>query len=230
MISLTWWEYDELLEHLHNREDIWTQSEENPLLWMRSMGDEACCAVLVTPPANPDAPYRQYQASSIPMAWDEEKSGKYLIDLASHWTTYGHRMAVEKLLLEELKLDGETAALMAIAIESFDWIDVAEPEEKTDMHPVFVDPLERKTHIGTYLLSGGGWAKLTLLGGMIRVAMSLPNKDSGGFAHPFEGFVRPKHGRVEEAAAALAGWEVKWRPREIPDGPQQLKLPKEGVA
>ena len=228
MISLTWWEYDELLEHLHDREDIWMQSEENPLLWMRTQEDEAVCALYVTLPADATAQFRQYQIAAIPMAWDEERSRTYLIDLASHWTTYGHRMGIEKLLITELSIPEETAALAAIAIESFDWIDLTEPDHKADVLPACVDLVERQSNIGTYLLAGGGWARLTYLDGMIRVAMSLPNRDTGGYSHPFEGFVRPKHGRVEEAAAALAGWPVKWRPRDIPDDTAvQLPLPKE---
>ena len=55
-MTLTWWEYEDLLEHLRSREDIWIQSEENPFLWLR-VDDEAasCLALSFSPPADAES-------------------------------------------------------------------------------------------------------------------------------------------------------------------------------
>jgi len=126
----------------------------------------------------------------------------------------------------------EIAEAVAIAIESFDWVEKRENPDRVDTGKKFLD-VETKSHVGTWLLRGGGYVRLNFLGGMIRTIVSIPSMKSGGYDHPLEGYVRPRNGHIEEACAALAGWEVTQRPSEIPDAaatapaPQQLSLPED---
>src|SRR4051812_5784279 len=104
---LTWWEFEELIEHLEGRPDIWTQSDENPFLWMRcaqtwSTGEvleTPACALYFLPPANAESPYRMFQMQRMTMsAWSDDEVLAYVEQLLQHWTSYGHRTALTKFL------------------------------------------------------------------------------------------------------------------------------------
>jgi hypothetical protein len=53
MISLTWWEVEELEEHLSSRLDVWTQSEDDPRIWLRASDDASSflCGIQLLPPS-----------------------------------------------------------------------------------------------------------------------------------------------------------------------------------
>jgi hypothetical protein len=224
VISLTFWEAEELLEHCVKRDDIWMQSEENPYLWLRTDGSgDSLCAILIVPPPDETSPYRRYGLDIIPMTYSQGESEEYVRKLLRHWTLYGHRMDVQALLIDELKVPEAVAEVVAIAIESFDWIDKREDPDRPDS-VVKYQHIDAQAHVGTWLLAGGGYVKLRFLGGMIRTSLSIPNPNSGGYDHPLEGYVRPRDGRIEEACASLAGWPTRMLV-PVNSDIAQLKLP-----
>jgi hypothetical protein len=217
-VNVCWWEHAELLEHFGRREDIWEQNAENADLWLRTREGEALLAVHFVAPPDPESLFRQYAATVYPVTLSQEEADRYFVDLLRHWTSYGHRMQTEYFMREELKLPADTAALCAIALESYEWQDnpPGDPENtisptdqglpglRPDVRPPTFetdDPLE----IGTYTLRDGGWVRLRMHGGMMKVELSIPNADSGGYDHPLSGFVRPRFTPLVDAAAALAG-------------------------
>lgn len=220
---LTFWEYDELLEHLSDREDIWTHSEENELLWMRSAiswetGVEESLpayALLFNPPKDLASPYRIWGLDTHTIGWTADVVDSHVERLLEHWTSYGQRKAASKLLTD---LNVAEAELVAIALASLDWTTPTpeDPEGEThlrqeglwpDTLPPLSPPPPDPLDIGTYLLQGGmGWIRLRLAGGMIRITTSIQNRTAGGgFGSPMDGFVRPRDGRVLDAASSLAG-------------------------
>lgn len=219
-LQLCWWEYEALLTHLRSREDLWTQSSDNELLWLREEPRQDvptnAFGLYFLPPKDTSSLFRQYTLTWIPMAWDDDAISSYLTWLVNHWTSYRYRQVVTKFLTDELKVDPATAALSAIAIEglSFDEDRSEEPpspplqeelwptEEAVSL-PVDFD--SDPTLIGTYLLAGSaGWLQLRLFGGMIRASIMLRAKASAAMI-PLQGLIRPLNGRVRDAAEELTG-------------------------
>jgi hypothetical protein len=221
---LTWWEYDQLFEHLDSRRDIWIQSDENEFLWLRlekrwETGEELeseACAVLLTAPTSSDDPYRMYVLQSIPMSWGEAQTDTYIQSLLRHWTPFARRETVASFLRETLQHDAETAELAAIALEALDWGDVvpsdlSDPEHSVltadSVPPIGPPPPQDPCTIGTWLLVGAaGWLHLALRGGQMRIRLSVRAPSAEGFATPLEGYVRPLNGHVRDTAAALGEW------------------------
>jgi hypothetical protein len=216
-LRITWWEAEELFEHLTERDDIWTQSDDNPWLWMRSVSlqerEEAVLALSFQPPADESSPYRCYALTVLPMAWPLERCARYLQDLLVHWTMFGERVRIERFLRSAQVHEPE---LLAIAISALRWTDEAKdpdadpaPVEQAalypDVHPYPQIEIPDPLNIGTFLLTQGlGWLKLRYEAGLIRCEVSLQNAGKGhGWSHPLVGHVRPKDGRVKDAAAEL---------------------------
>jgi len=218
-MNLCWWEYEQLLDHLRSRGDIWASS--HPSVWVRSFSyDESetiVCCLRFTPPRNA-GPFRQYACSVVPMEWTVEQADEYLQHLLESWTDYGRRKRFETFLRDELRLESALAANAAIALCSLD--EGLNPGPDPDRLPLptarelFPDvqsPLlclaDGAHYLRTYGFTGGGWFTISLTGGMLRVRASLPShgRYGGGYSQPFEGFVRPYNGNVNLAAAALFG-------------------------
>jgi hypothetical protein len=215
-LRITWWEYEELLEHLEQRPDIWMQSEENPLLWMRlvksprlDVEEEVgnALALHFMPPTQ-EGPYRQYGIQVFPQEWPEAECTSYLDDLLSKWTAFGHRKRTVATLRD---CQVEHAELIAIAVEAIDWLEAPAPDPETAskhsdalqqrMYPPAPDPID----ITTELFYGNrGWMNLRRAGGMIRVRASVKSRD-GLWGQQLEGFVRPRDGRIEDTVSFLLG-------------------------
>jgi len=236
-MKLTFWEYDELVEHFQERTDIWTQSEENPFLWVRTVPldaeDQMVLALIFTPPASPDSPYRLFDVQTMPMAWDEAFCERYTSRLFEHWTTFSERRRIEALLRSCKVGDPD---LLAIAICALHWTEDSDPDaEDATLHqerlwpdsvpPMYdiPDPLD----IGTFILVQGGYVKLRLQADCIQVTLSVRSAVGGGFGPPLKGHVRPPDGRARDAAASISG-----KGKYLPDpagapllpSPEQLKL------
>lgn len=225
--QLTWWEYDELTEHLNDRPDIWTcDPETNPWLWMRmdrpysefdTVQQEPAAGFQFLPPKDPESPYRQFSVMVVPMSWDGEACDDYLTKLLFGWTSYGQRLERTELLMK-CGVAADTAPLIALALGVQDHSDrEAEmptgkdveplPDSLAPLMPAPPDPL----HIGTYLHAGGGYTSLRFAGGQMRVKISVPSANKRGllaFGPPLEGFVRPIDGRIRDTAVFLSGRAV----------------------
>jgi hypothetical protein len=217
---LTWWEYEELREHFRSRTDIWMQSEDNPLLWLRSQEDDSCCAFQFTAPADTTSDFRLYRLTVHSMFWDDAKCKLYAERMLLHWTSYAQRERVETFLRTEVGVAPELAALAAIAIASFDYSPRPKDPEKEFEEPqqeILPDtfripnytPLHDYNHIGTWILRDGGYVALRLEGEMIRAQISIKAKNYDGY-DPFglSGYVRHRSLTSEQFAACLAGWPL----------------------
>jgi hypothetical protein len=239
--KLTWWEADELLEHMKSRDDLWIQSSDNEDLWIREeprseeIGQQAF-GLLILRPIDKDSPFRMFGLQPVPMAWDPTFVDRYLFWLVRHWTSFRRRDVVSKFLTKELLIPVDTSVLAAIAIEGLAWEEDETPEPpdpplQEEMWPEMFQPPtihfeQDRTLIGTFLLSqNAGWVQLRLTGGMIKVSLSLQASKSFE-AISLQGLVRPLNGRVREAASKIAGWPTT--DTEIPDAStQQQQLPSE---
>ena len=222
-MKLAWWEYDELLEHLQDRPDIWTHDPEvNPFLWLRQdrpwseaepVAQEPAVGLNFLPPGSPDSPYRMYGVQILPLSWAEADCEAYVSRLIGSWTSYGLRIGREALL-RDCRIAEEEVPLIALALGVLDHADgpvgppVGSDEPVADalapILPAPKDPLE----IGTYLLSEGGYVRLRLAGGQIQTRLSIPSKGKRGlrsFGPVLEGYVRPIDGRIRDTAVFLAG-------------------------
>lgn len=213
--QLTWWEYDELLEHLQSREDIWTCSDDNEFLWLRTQPvyheetDEFTttngCALQFSPPSDGDSAFRLYSLDAHLLEWTEEHCKDYVTGLLDHWTTYSLRSRVQKFMTADLQLADEMAMIAAIAVTSFDHSEerkdpdgdepVIRPSDVVvyDQFPRLPDPFD----VGTWLLAGGGYVKLRLNQNVLSVTLSIPSL-SDGFPYPLKGVVRPLTQSVQD--------------------------------
>lgn len=216
-IHVTWWEFDELLEHLRGRPDIWTQSEENEFLWLRgqtlwsSDGDAKTisgCAFSCCPPIDATSPFRLFQIDIIPLEWEEAYCQEYLRRTLECWTTYGQRKRVETFLVEELQVSTEHAMLGAIGLGAQDYAEervdpdsVSGPEQQSrlwpdSLPPLSLTPLPDPLDVGTWLLQGGGYVSLRLQAEMLRVSISIKDNKADGYGPPLRGYVRPPSGNI----------------------------------
>jgi hypothetical protein len=228
--QLTWWEAADLLDHLSSRPDIWTQSNENEHVWFRTTDDDESlqCGIVFIPPADVQSPYRLFHLQEIAYDWTADHTAQYVSWLIANWTTRRHRLDVEKFLCEELSIEPATAFMAAIAIGSFEWTGIRSAEPTTasptqeEFWPRDTPPrilTDDRTHIGTYLFSGGaGWVRLRLIGGMIRTQISIRART--GEVIPLDGLARPFTSDARGAAAKIAGWPTA--PRSEPPDDQIL--------
>ncbi len=212
---LMWWEHAELLDHLNDRPDIWMQSPDVSSMWIRmeksDLGAEtppaAATVVHFTPPSDETSPYRQYGVVFYPLAWTSEEIDTYFTRLLTKWTSYGRRLEYAQTL-EQCGV--ENAQLVAVALLSTDHVDSSDglPPDWDEgiadgMRPLMAAPTD-PLHVGTFLLSNGGYCRLDLRGGMLAVALSIPHPGAG-YGPVMKGFVRPIDGRIRDAAVFLTG-------------------------
>lgn len=114
--SIAWWEYEELLEHLTTRPDIWTK-EEDSFSWirmsMRQPEGTPAMRMEVTPPIG-SSKFRMAHLTIHPLSWDEEVCESYTRNLLIQWSTYGDRIELQQLYETELSLDPKVAMVAAI--------------------------------------------------------------------------------------------------------------------
>lgn len=215
-----WWEHAELLEHLVSRPDIWSKSDENPNLWLRthvsqwaedgSPVEEPALGLLFEKEAT-----GTFNVRPVPISWSAEGCDSYLERLLVHWTGYGHRQRVILFFMNTLGLTPETAELMSLALEELD----ADPDGSPRQDPEDLGPVQESmvpdalppilpkpkdpADLGTWPLLSGGWLKLKLMGGMLRVQISLRDRLSKGFGPLLEGYVRPLDGRTRDYAMSM---------------------------
>lgn len=241
-MNVCWWEYDELVDHFQQRKDLYMPSEDNPGLWVRFVGgaegsETAACAMMFAPPKT-DGPYRQYSVRIVPAEWDQKECDKFLIELLTHWTSYGYRIRTQDFLTTQLSVVSKQAEMAAIALGRLDTDESYDPDkEKISYQPRLPIDADTFSNIGettpskiTYLLERGGWLQLEPKDTAFRVTISVPNHKNwgGGYSGcPMSGYVRPVSGHVKQYAAFLAGVELQDYPRDLSHEPHQLELLKE---
>jgi hypothetical protein len=218
-LALTWWEVDELLEHLSSRSDLWTQSSDDPRVWMRTdtrsePPADAFGLFLGSPTAVASGSFRIFALHAIPMTWSPDYVQAYVLWLLKHWTTYQRRQVVSSFLQSELGVDSGTALIAAIAIDGLDWEDgqAFEPAGPPLQEELWPEDMPTATfendpmHVGTYLFSGSaGWVRLRLRSGMFHISLALRGKGTPAPLIALQGFVRPLHSRFVDIVTALTG-------------------------
>lgn len=173
------------------------------------------------------------------MAWTTEQIDEYLESLFTKWTDYGTRRRYREFLRDEGGFDESKADLFATALTAIDqgllpdrnsplpasrelWPDVAAPHLSARID-------ERV--VRTFPILGGGWLRIRLSGGMLKVRASLSSdgRYGGGFSGEFEGFIRPSNNNVELAAAFLFGSDVSIEPL-TPEQEEYIQQQLRGVA
>jgi hypothetical protein len=201
MVSqICWWEHEELLDHLRTRPDLWEPDPDSPL-WIRkdSEGGPAFALQLIEPEA--PGPYRMYTLSWTPVSWEEDEVEEYLLRLLYFWTSYSTRLGMEKILQDELKLDADTAYLMAVALQRAQ-VEPNEDPEKLPRPPRRQALWEQNVGIATAAvlpLVRSGAVHLSKHHEMIRVSIDITNPYPANGPHHFRltGFVRPTGYTVE---------------------------------
>jgi len=170
-MRLTWWEREELLEHLRQRSDIWAQNEQNPDLWLRTVRlagpsieseglepeelrveeqEKGACAFHFVPEQS--SSHKLWTLNTYALEWSEEYVNAYAEHLLRHWTTYGQRCTVAKFLRETLHVPEDQVESAAIELEALDYIDestgkvildpeLAEPEAQGLLYPDSAPPI-----------------------------------------------------------------------------------------
>jgi hypothetical protein len=212
MITLTWWELEELTDHLHDREDIWSYDEQS-VTWVRQNTEGTLlCAFRLRGPSN-DGPYRQFQIVPVPFDWDGPTTDDYLLHLCTGWTSYGVRMEAAKLLMEDegMKLSPQAAMAITIAVlrvgqdalPAGEFVAAPTDGELFPGEHHTLPPVREHRFVHFY----GGFFNITRAGGMFSINMSInsgkPGQGSNGmFAH-YTGHIRPRHGDADRAAEYL---------------------------
>lgn len=216
---LTWWEIEELEEHLNGRPDIWT-ADETYGMWLRTDGSDNPVLGLKFLGPNSTGPYRKFKVQCIPLGWSVEQCDEYLDRLCTKWTSYGFRTAVFSLLAtdEGIKMDPKLAEAVAVAIAKIEQEPAPDPERLElptqgeiwpDMAGCKMEPATVERTVRTTGLIGGGYVSIRYQGEMLRVRISMPSAHHEGFDHPLEGYVRPRYGNLALAAGDLFGHPLK---------------------
>lgn len=203
-MNITWWEYEELLDHLRSRPDLWTLDDTTGM-WLRTNeNSDPCVALAIRGPSN-TGPYRQYNVGIIPMDWTVEESDAYVLRLVSMWTSYGIRMKTVELLTTDdgILMEPKTAMAVSVAIGAME----NEPRFDPEKEKLFVqgklpdfmsgfapDPFEQGRAL--HFINGGGYLSFARRGDMLQVKISLKHPKSGGFGGcgQLTGYVRPQNG------------------------------------
>src|SRR5689334_22584556 len=118
MLQLCWWEWNELLDHITERDDIWSSVPDSPLLFLRQTAPDEeglrqdALLLQAVPPPDSTSPWRQFGIQITPLSWSKETYDAYLMRLLAHWTSYDHRLRMTALLME---MGVAQAHLIAIA-------------------------------------------------------------------------------------------------------------------
>ena len=214
-MRITWWEYEELLEHLESRPDLWTPSPSKPNTWARCSSDQIEMLLGFSEPAKP-GPYRMYGIGAIPVNWTPSESEKYLSELVSGWTSYSIRLSIVNLLETELGIPQDKAFVAAIAIARM-FVDPTPHDPDASETPLQAELYEDPKDVygdslipcrREYLMKGGHLS-LEPVGGQLRIKIIMPTlMRSGlmlalGYGYELRGFVHPVRGSIEQAKELL---------------------------
>jgi hypothetical protein len=227
-MTLTWWELEELQEHLQSRPDIWTWDEMSQF-WTRSDTEGAMLCALRFRGPNNLGPYRQFQVQQIEFGWTVDETSQYLLELCTKWTSYGYRMEIAKLLIEDdaVKMDPATAMAMSVGIVKLEMDPKTDPDKEgvapaherlPDFGSGFFDAGQNDPRYFVVGLFGGGYVRISQRSEMLYVTLSIPS--NGGFSGDgqLSGFVRPKNGNFEGACRVLFGQT------DVPEGDPKPKV------
>jgi hypothetical protein len=215
-MNLQWWEFEQLLDHLRTRQDIWSSPREG--LWLRSHSyddNTSCLGLAISPPVK-TGPFRQYVLRAVPFAWDAAQCDEYLTALVSKWTDYGTRRRYTEFLITEANIAPAVASSIATGLCAVDQGEIPDVEAFPlpstrelwpDVSDLDITTGYSERALRTYGIVGGGWLTVRLSGGMLHVRASLRSdgRYGGGYGGVFEGFVRPNDGNVPLASAFLFG-------------------------
>jgi hypothetical protein len=208
-MNLLAWEFEELVEHMHDRPDIWRPSQSRALTFFRIV--EGDPVAVVGAEATEIGAYRGFGLAILAISWSQETADKYLEELARGWTGYGTRCQYAALLSEQAGLDEPTAMQLAVALRAIDAnappvCDVLPDQLRL---PYDVTPPEgNDVPVATYLLRSGGYIALRLVGDRLRLSLSLPSPHGSGYlGETLHGELRPPStGTTQQLAGYLAGW------------------------
>jgi len=209
-MQVTWWEADELCEHLRSREDLWTDAGDMWVRYARHLPEEDPIAVfaLQVLPAPGTARFRQTTLHITPVVWDPGVIDGYLEFILRNFTTYGARLETQQLLTEELGVAPEAAEKGAVILAHVHNIGsvygppaaYAEPDPYPGCTPKFHTATQQRV-LGQWPLAKGGIVRLcengtNLLSVLLDIhgvrpdGLSLPDGDPPAVV-AFRGMVRP---------------------------------------
>jgi hypothetical protein len=215
---LTWWEVEELEEHFHGRPDIWTW-DDGSKCWLRTNTDGDPMLGLQILGPNATGPYRKYMLKWVPLNWDDSQCADYITRLCEKWTSYGFRLAVKEFLCEDdaIKMDPKLADAASVHISKMEQEPAPDPEKLAlptqgeiwpDMAGYRPEQMLIERTVRMVGLVGGGWLSIRYEGEMLRVRLSISSAATGGYDHPFEGYIRPRDGNIPMAAWALFNLDI----------------------
>lgn len=208
------WEIDELEEHFESRPDLYTHLEQN--IWLRRDGEELAFALGLARDTG--------EVELEPFAWSKEETECYVQRTCKDWTSYGDRLRLEALFLEDRD---NPLTPHGMALEAVKILRGIEPSPEVDSGHGTVYKTGPNTV--TYRLEEGGWLTVSY-SEPLRVRMSLPlrGEHSGGYALPLEGHVRPTSGAsLQTTAALLFGWRTDYDSSEPEQAPTLPGLSEE---
>lgn len=216
LAPITWWEHEELLEHLKNRPDIWSATQD-PSTWLRTDKEgTALCALRFRGPDRPNHRFRQFQVLPIELAWDVDTTQEYALRLLRKWTSYGIRIETANLLLTELGLAANVANAAAIAIAGIEQTGIQDPDGSVfpaptqgelwpdSARPELPAPLRERAY--RYIGFFGGGFSIDYRGGRLHFALEIAGANKVGFYSTraqYSGIIWPRSCTVEQAAAYL---------------------------
>ena len=214
-MTLTYWEVEELIDHLECRPDIWTLDPDTQL-WIRSNDDATpLCALNIN--VGTTGPFRLSSVRVVPLEWTNSVSEEYLTRLLRHWTSYNTRVEMAAFLStdDSVHMDPALAMQVAVVLGRIGQEPTADPELSPE--PVQQRLLEDGRNNGfpnryfaferrVFYLIGGGYASVSKRGEMLHVQLSIPMR-GGGFSGEGQlaGFVRPINGSIGRALEMLFG-------------------------
>lgn len=212
-IRVTEQELNELLSYIQN-DACWSQSEENPLLWMyspwtREAQEDQFAIMLVL-----EAQDGLFPISVMPLAAGEGAEGQFE-SLLTHRTAYGQRLRVAQFL-QECGHDSIHAGLLAIGLQQLEVgheHDPAKPVPGCLQQEVILPEAAEggRIPVKTFFLREGGYVQLDLIGDRLRLDFSAPSDPhEQGYPCLLRGFVHPLHsGCVFGHAAGYGQWSWK---------------------
>lgn len=198
-MTLTWWEWEELLSEIEKRPSLWEEHPSRALTFFRKVDDTPVYALQAIPQSS-KSEYRLVSVIAVPITWTQEECDSHLSYLRESFTSFQFRDEVERFFLKELSFDEQKARLCAIIIGRMQQGPVAEPLPESYVFP----NEERILH-----LREGGVLTFRRQGEMLRCHMHLSRMgDLGPTSSSFlllDGFMRVRGTEMRFALDWLDG-------------------------
>jgi hypothetical protein len=195
-VQMTWWEHDELLEHLRSRPDLWTEDNDLWVRFARRPVDEeqiAVFAMQLLPPVGTGR-FRMYTLHSTPVVWEDTTVTEYLEWVLRNFTTYGARIETVRILTEELGVPLDKANMGAVVLSHthcvgsiYEQPQYFEPDAMQRPDPLLPVPVQQRV-LGQWELVRGGWLRLCENGSqLLSILLDINGHQSEHRANAFPG-------------------------------------------